>query len=512
MTSRRPNFLVLMADQLSPQMTSVHGHPAAHTPNLERLAEQGTVFDAGYTTCPVCVPARYSMLTGLYLAGTHSFDNGSILPSDVPTHNHYLNIAGYDTVLAGKAHFVGPDQLHGFNKRLMTNIYPTDMHWMPKRDASLNYTDLHPNPIAIDYIGENVGERQWSMLIDYDEEAVLQARRYMATKRSIPSGSAQKPRPPRDDRPFFLMVSLNHPHEPFHVLKRHWDIYKGRNIPIPCYPVGMEETYTSMDRTLAKLHGTDTVDIREPGSLRRLHRSYLAAVSYFDEKVGQLVDSLDEFGLRDDTVVIVVSDHGDMLGHRGMVQKRVFYEHSSRVEFIVSVPESMGSFSRGERCADPISLTDFAPTILDLAGLVPEVPMDGQSLVPQLRGSGNPNRTVFCENYSEGVTRVCLMARRGPYKYIFVNGGERRLFDVVDDPMEWQDLLKKPSEAKHQAIAAEMERLILSRFDVDSLECEAARSHERRSVVKRSIEATGGSRWNFRPPMDIDNMYWRNED
>ena len=211
---------------------------------------------------------------------------------------------------------------------------------MPRRESNLSYTDLHPNPIAVDYIGKNVGVRQSSMQIDYDEEATFHAIRYLRGKRTQVSGTAQKPLPKRDDRPFFLQFSLNHPHEPFHCLQRHWDLYEGADIPIPEYPEGMEATYTSMDRTLIRLHGSEHVPLREPESLRRLHRGYLASVSYLDEKVGQVVGALDEYGLADDTIIILVSDHGDMLGHRGMVQKRVFYEQSARIALAFRFPKN----------------------------------------------------------------------------------------------------------------------------------------------------------------------------
>ncbi|WP_455382989.1 sulfatase-like hydrolase/transferase [Salinispira pacifica] len=503
----QPNIVLFMADQLIPMLTQAYGHPCAYTPNLNELAKEGVTFDAAYSTVPVCVPARCSELSGCYGATTGCFDNGGILPADWPTHNHYLNLAGYDTALAGKAHFVGPDQLHGFKQRFMTDIYPSGFRFMPRRGDEMKPEDLHPHPIAVDYLVENIGVRQFSMQMGYDEEALFHARMFLSGKRTQISGSGQEAAPLRDDKPFFLHVSLNHPHEPFHVLKEFWDLYEGVDIPIPENWLPDESCTTVFDRSLHKLHGTDHIDVTAPENLRALYRAYLASVSFVDHKLGQLRETLENFGLTENTIIIFVSDHGDMLGRRGMVQKRTFYEYSSRIPLIVHVPLGIRKTSAGRRVEEPVSLVDVAPTILELAGIHNYLPMDGSSLVPFLTNATEPDRHVFCENYSEGVDRVCLMVRKGPWKYTYIHGSEdRQLFNVMEDPEELHNLAHS---AAHREKREELETLILSRFEPGELDRRAQRSYEQKAIVQRSMCRPGQKSWNYRPELDVDHMYWR---
>lgn len=507
----KPNILVFMADQMIPMYCGAYGSEVAITPNIDKLAEDGAVFENTYTTCPVCVPSRYSLLTGMYLKSHGAYDNGAMLRSDIPTHNDYLNGVGYETTISGKAHFIGPDQLHGFTRRLMTNVYPTEMKFMPQRTKDSNFKDLHPKPIAIDYIGENAGPAQEDMMLDYDERAVFHAIRYLAEKRSVPAFSAQENPPAPGKVPFFLQISLNNPHEPFYAYQKYWDMYEGVDIPIPEYPGNLEEMYTSMDRDLNKLHGVDRVNLKDPGSLKKIYRAYYASISYIDDKLGEVMHMLDQFGLRDNTIVIFLSDHGDMLGQRGMVQKRVFYENSSRIPFIVSFPKNFPMGKKGIRVPDPVSIVDVAPTVLEMAGIKNYLPMDGKSLLPQLNGQFDKDRYVFCENYSEGVSTTCLMVRQGDYKYTYIYQGEKQppevqLFNVESDESELNNLAHNK---KYKSVEIKLRKILLSNFDPVTLDKEAQLSFERRKIIHESRKVANPPKWDFRPTEDIHNMYWR---
>ncbi|MBN1669814.1 MAG: choline-sulfatase [Kiritimatiellae bacterium] len=506
MPQEKPNLLMIMADQLTPLMTGAYGFRAAKTPNMDRLAREGVLFQNAYATCPICTPARMSLLTGKYVSGIGCNDNGSILHADEPTHNHYLALAGYDTVLSGKLHAIGPDQLHGFAKRLNTDIYPADFNFLVKRKDEESFASCHVNPISVDYVTEGVGVRQWSMQYDYDEETQFRALEYLHSKRSQPSGTLQKPLPKRDDTPFFLQVSFNHPHEPFHCLQKYWDLYEGVDIPIPPYPEHLAETYTSLDRSLNKWHGTEEVDLKNPDSLRAMHRSYLANVSYIDEKIGELLQTLEDCGLSDDTVVLFLSDHGDMLGHRGMIQKRAFYEQSARIVLMARFPGNFPLGKAGVVCPDPVSIADVAPTLLELAGVTDYLPMDGRSLLPQMNGQFDPDRHVFCENHSEGADTTCFMVRKGKYKYVYLHGAETQLFDLERDAGEWTNLAGDPA---YQAVADELRGLILARFDPAAIDRELDESIRRKWVIKRAHEAAGRPKWAYQPFVDANTQYWR---
>jgi choline-sulfatase len=159
-----PNILLIMADQLMPFLTGAYGHPVVQTPNLDRLAAGGVRFDAAYTPYPLCAPARAVFMAGRYASSLGCFDNAAVLHADQPTISHFLTNAGYETVLSGKMHFIGPDQLHGFSQRLTTDVFPANIQWTPIPG------DLSQGGHAHNYVLPNVGVRPWTKFLSYDEE------------------------------------------------------------------------------------------------------------------------------------------------------------------------------------------------------------------------------------------------------------------------------------------------------------------------------------------------------
>ena len=131
----QPNILIVMADQLAPHFTGAYGHPLVQTPAMDALAERGALFDAAYCNFPLCAPSRFSMLSGQLPSAIDAWDNGSEFAASVPTLTHYLRLLGYHTTLSGKMHFIGPDQLHGFEQRLTTDIYPSGFDLTPDWDV-----------------------------------------------------------------------------------------------------------------------------------------------------------------------------------------------------------------------------------------------------------------------------------------------------------------------------------------------------------------------------------------
>lgn len=458
------NVLVVMADQLVPFMTSPYGDTVARTPNMQRLADAGIRYDAAYTPYPLCSPARAAFMTGEYASKHGCYDNASILPADVPTVAHYLTLAGYETVLSGKMHFVGPDQLHGFARRLTTDVYPAAMDWVPTQDPEGRFVR---GGHARSYVPPRVGVVEWSKFLAYDEETHFRALEYL---RSGPQ------------EPFFLVVSYHHPHDPFQVTQSMWDAYDGVDIPIPETPAAV--TCSAMDVWANEAHETDSVDLRDPDSLRALRRAYYALVTYIDSKLGELLDVVS-----DDTVVIFTSDHGDMLGERAMVQKRCFYEWSARIPLIVRHPDG-----RAGVVDAPVSLLDLAPTVLDLVGVEERLPMDGTSLL-------DPHGAVFSEYHVEKVRAPCFMVRSGRWKYVYVHGHDEQLFDLDVDPGEWTNLA-----GTHDT--AELRALLLERFDPDAIARDGADSVRRRDVIARAMARTA-TRWDYSPLFDATKQYVR---
>lgn len=394
---------------------------------------------------------------------------------------YYLNLIGYDTVLSGKIHFVGPDQHHGFQKRFLPNIFPTDFSWTKSRDHKI------PKSHAQNYLGDAVHAGRSGRNLELDERAHKEALDYLAHK------GAQKRRN-TSYQPFLLCVSYNFPHEPFWPPKKYWDLYENEPIEIPKLPPDIDKKYSAMDRWLNRHHGVDKVDLQEPSSLRRLRRAYYALVTYIDDKVGELVDQLQTGNLADETMIIFTSDHGDMLCEKNMVQKRCFYEPSARVPLVISPPQGA---LRGHVSKTSVSLLDIMPTILDMVGVgeSERLDVDGMSLVSLLGGNEEPGRAIFSEMHSEGVYATCFMIRKGKYKYIYIHEHDEQLFDLEKDPEEWDNLARR---AEYASVRDELKTHILGRFDPDRIEQQLRDSLEKRRFLMKAMQKTGRD-WAYTP-------------
>jgi choline-sulfatase len=486
-----PLILFIVSDQMTAALTGVYGHPVVRTPHLQRLAEGGVRFDDAYTPFPLCSPGRACIMTGRHASEIGAWDNGALLAADQVTFAHYLTNAGYDTVLSGKMHFVGPDQLHGFQRRLTTDIYSCHFDWVKPEWISIKETHGRdceevmadrPNYNARGYTGEAVRVDTWHNALSYDEEVHFRSIEYLRSK-------SRKP----DDGPFMLCASYHHPHEPFLPPQEYWDLYEGSDIAIPEFPDNLDDTYSLLDRNLNAYHGTRRYNLRDPDGLRRLRRAYYGLVTYMDRKVGELLDVLDETGLAENTVVVFASDHGDMLCEKEMVQKRNFYEMSCRVPLIARFPDG---WKGGSTCATPVSLLDLLPTFCELAGEEPALPHDGESLIGLL-DSEPEDRCIFAQAH-EAVGVPCIMARRGRYKYNYIHGNDDQLFDLETDPGEWNNLA---SDSAHKETAGQLRAGILQRFDPDRMADENLASLYRRAAIRDAMKANG-TYWNHFPNFD----------
>ena len=200
----QPNILFIQVDQLAAPALPFYGHPIVKTPHLSALAEESVIFDNMYCNSPLCAPSRFSMMSGQLPSRIGAYDNAANFRADIPTMAHYLRVAGYQTTLCGKMHFVGADQLHGFEERLTTDIYPSDYGWTPDWSRPTERPSWYHNMLSVVQAGTCVTSNQ----LDYDNEVAYQAGRKLHNlARSISAG--------QDERPFFLFVSFTHPHHPF---------------------------------------------------------------------------------------------------------------------------------------------------------------------------------------------------------------------------------------------------------------------------------------------------------
>jgi choline-sulfatase len=483
----QPNFLFIMADQLTPFMMGAYGNDVAITPNLDRLAEQGVVFDAHYTTCPLCSPARASLAAGRYCSNIGAYDNATEFPASVPTFMHHLRKGGYDVVGAGKMHFIGPDQLHGFEERITTDIYPAAMSWIPdwRRGAYLN----PGTSVRVRVAG--AGVCGWNEQIKYDDEV-----QFRCLERIREWGRVE------ERRPFMLMTSYTHPHDPYLVTQEYWDRYEGVDIPMPDVPDCRPEAWSDSYRALVTHHGVDEYDLSEE-ELRNARRAYLGMVTYIDDKVGELLDALEAAGLAEDTVVVFMSDHGDMLGDHGLWSKRQFFEWSARIPLIVHNPARFAAHT-----VDSVtSLADMFSTFVDLAGLPCSTEVDGDSLAPLLRGDADNWRdSAVCEYMGEGVLHPMRMLRRGQYKYVHAHEEAPMLFDLESDPRECTNVAGQPAYAD---IEAELRQACLNDWDGAALDA-AVRTSQQERFLMRDATTTGCPHpWDWQPRFDGTAQYYR---
>ena len=347
MTKTPPNILLIMADQLAPQFTGSYGHPLVQTPHMDALAARGTRFDAAYCNSPLCAPSRFSFMSGQHITNIAAYDNACEFPASIPTLAHYLKTMGYQTCLAGKMHFVGPDQLHGFAERVTTDVYPADYAWTPDWEKHEERIDKWYH--NMDSVRE-AGIAAATFQLDYDDEVAFFARRKIFDYARNKS------------EPFCLVASFIHPHDPYVARRQWWDLYDAADIDRPKTAF----TDVALDPFSGRLRdGIEASQVAvSEAEIRNARHAYYANTSYFDSKIGELVTALKEAGFLDNTIVIVTSDHGDMLGERGLWYKMNFFEHSARVPLIMVGPGIVQG-----TVANACSLVDLLPTLLDIAAL-----------------------------------------------------------------------------------------------------------------------------------------------
>ena len=487
MTDRQPNILIVMVDQLAPRFLPIHGHPVVRAPNLERLAERGTVFERAYCNSPLCSPSRTAFMTGALPSRTGGYDNAAEFRADIPTFAHYLRRLGYRTILSGKMHFCGPDQLHGFEERLTTDIYPADYGWTPDWERPGERPSWYHNMSSVTEAGLCIRTNQ----MDFDEEVAF------AAERAIYDHVRG-----RDPRPFLMVASLTHPHDPFAITRPFWDLYPHAAIDMPRVRLGD----VPLDPHSARIRHVCAMDA-EPVTeeqIRNARHAYYGAIAFCDAQLGRLLDALDATGLGD-TAVLFLGDHGEMLGERGLWYKMSFFEGACRVPLVVSVP---GRFAPG-RSAAAVSLVDVLPTLVDLAGgdtARLASPVDGRSLLPQL-GGGVGHDEVLGEYLAEGALAPLVMVRRGCWKFVHSPADPDQLYDLAADPEELHDLAGAPDHADRvAAFRAEVAR----RWDLPTLDRAVRESQRRRRLVDAAL-MTGTTRpWDYQPFRDATRQYMRN--
>jgi len=401
------------------------GDTVVRTPNLDRLAAGGMLFESCYCPSPICVPSRMSFMTARYPHHNEVWTNGCMLRSDIPTFAHALGAAGYETVLGGRMHFVGLDQRHGFESRLVGPLCSPHLGGRNRAITSELYPGAGQSRPAVEIAGPGRTGYQ-----AYDE-AVVDASVEFLRRRAASA-----------DRPLCLVVGLVMPHCPFICPEDDFDYYMER-VTLPDIPDGYFE---ALHPAMQLWRENRDLDGLSDEQIRRARAGYYGLVTHADGQVGRLLRALDEGGLTENTAVIYTSDHGEGAGEHGLWWKSNFYEPSASVPLIASWP---GHIAEGSRAPHVTNLVDLGPTLIDLAGREALPGVDGRSLGPALRSESTdwPDETFSEHHPSQGVP-AARMVRSGPWKLTHFEGYRPQLFNIEDDPGEWRDLGQEPEYAE----------------------------------------------------------------
>ena len=440
------NLLLIMADEHSKRVLGCYGNDRIETPNLDALAARGAMFDAAYTPCPICVPARASMQTGRYVHETGHWSNAEPYAGEPQGWGHRLRDEGHRVDSIGKLHFRSTDDDNGYGEEIVP------MHVLG------GLGDLHglvrsppPKRPGVRLLAEKVGKGK-SAYARYDDDIFRHSQAWLRDRATRP-----------DDLPWVLFVSFVRPHFPLIAPAELVDHYLAKDLPLP---FGRDRKPSHpVQAALRDVQNYDDF-FRDDDHRRLALAAYYAMVTEIDTQVGGLVKTLEETGLASNTRIVYTSDHGDNLGNRGFWGKSTMFEDSAGIPLIIAGPD----IPAGKRIGEPASLIDIYQTAIEATGneATDEEHNDlpGVSLIALANGA-KPTRAVLSEYHAVGSITGCFMLRAGNWKYIHYPGYAAQLFDLDADPLEANDLGASPRHARTRRLLEEALREMLDPDEVN---------------------------------------------
>ena len=384
-------------------------------------------------------------------------------------------------------HFVGPDQMHGFEERLTTDIYPADFGWTPDYRKPGERIDWWYHNMG-SVTGSGVGEISNQM--EYDDEVA-----YNATRKVYDYARG------KDERPWCMTVSFTHPHDPYVARKKYWDLYEDCEHLLPTVPTMEYEDHDAHSQRIFDANDWRSFDISED-DIKRSRRAYFANISYLDDKIGEVMEALDSTD--QEAIILFVSDHGDMLGERGLWFKMSFFDGSARVPMMICAPDMKPGLIK-----TPVSNIDVCPTLCDLAGVdMSEVEpwTTGQSVKPMGQGIER-TEPVAIEYAAEASYAPMVSLRYGKWKYNRCKLDPDQLFDMDADPHELMNLAEVPA---HQGTRDQLRAKSEARWDLDKYDADVRKSQARRWVVYEALREGGYYPWDYQPLQKASERYMRN--
>jgi choline-sulfatase len=427
----KPNILLLMTDQHRGDCLGCDGNRVIRTPNLDRIAREGFRFSRAYSSTPTCTPARSALLTGLSPWHHGMLGYGRVAdryPVELP---RALREAGYHTLGIGKMHWFPQRHLHGFHQTILdesSRVETPDF----ESDYRKWFRENAPAGMAYDVTG--IG---WN---DFRAKAYVPPEELHPTRWTAQT-AVDFIENYRRSEPFFLKVSFARPHSPYDPPQRYMDAYREDEMPAPSIGDWAGIHAPVEQGRLDPWHGDMGID-----QVRSSRRGYYGSVSFIDEQIGHILESLDRRGVLDNTLILFTADHGDMTGDHHLWRKSYAYESSARIPFLVRPAKGMAD-NRGLVFDHPVELRDVLPTFLDAAGVPVPENLDGRSVLELIQSRAGKWREILDLEHD-----VCYSPANhwnaltdGRFKYIFhaQTGGEQ-LFDIREDPGECHDMASDP--------------------------------------------------------------------
>lgn len=461
--STAPNILLLFSDEHSFRFmghrAQADGGEPVQTPNFDKLAARGTVFNNAYCQMPLCTPSRICMLTGREARNAGAWDNNAILDPALPTIPRVLGAAGYTTALIGKMHFGGSLQFNGFQHRPYGDLTGKTGHqWEPIDAEDRNGIVTRTRDAGVTGIPES----------RLQDEVV--ATETVAFLREQQAANPQKP--------WFACASFSRPHFPLTAPRRWFERYWPDNVTAPRVPPTGDAFDHPMSVGMREGFEVERIEHEE---MMRARAGYFACVSYLDEVIGDMLLRLDASGLLDNTIIVYTTDHGEMAGEHGTWWKNGWYEACTHIPMIVSTPAQR----RGEQAAravdTPVALIDLFPSFCALAGVAQPDNLDGADLSAAITGDAvPPERPIFTDallpRWGTGTEFRSIRWRN--YKYVRFRNAPELFFNLADDPDEQHNMLYRATNGDKDALDY-LQTVALESIDFDAAEEERKRWQSR---------------------------------
>lgn len=458
----RPNVLFLAVDDLRPEL-GCYGNQLVKTPNMDRLAARGTVFNHAYCQQAVCSPSRTAMLTGLRPDATRVWDlvtHFRVAQPDCITLPQHFKMNGYWCAALSKVYHKGLEDGRSWNephwypqgKSVDTDPVDWTKQIISRHETTVEEYSKGTSPDDNDQPGKRANGKEgksgpaFEVSAKADDQLPDGATAAEAVKRLHDLKSK--------DQPFFLAVGFLKPHLPFVAPKKYWDIYDPDIIPVPAFdhlPAGAPEFAGHRNSELHNYKGVPKENPIPADFAKTLRHGYYACISYTDTQVGRVLDALEKEGLADNTIIVLWGDHGWQLGEHGLWEKHTNFEIATRAPLLISVPHQK---TAGQKCDAPVEFVDVYPTLADLCGLAIPAGLAGRSLKPFIDHPAAPMAKVAISQYprSAGKAGEVMGYSIRDERYRLTLWRERtgsrivatELYDELNDPDETVSLHDKP--------------------------------------------------------------------